>query len=330
MLVPYRFWRSLLRGDKVDSLLTETAALLGDKPWGVGILGFVPQELRDAQLEVIQRIKPPFALIAAGDHHRLVHWKMRGFGPICTPRHRPFLSYSSGMVRAGLYSRAENAGHVGPRSFGLWEQQITTLLDFGYDLSDVSVLFAGGIHDARSARCLTWLPRYRSRGASRGLDGDGVYLHGRVCSAGAVLESYQQDVLGCETTALLETAPGHATRCVENDYVRDFLAEQQRMTDEGCSKHDMWARLEQHLGRLRLASKGVRRNGDVLEEVDVETRQRQGMVMIGDAATLRTSVITMRELHRSVAIECSDVLREHHSSEDEAASVEASLLKSPL
>ncbi len=51
---------------EVRALLRETTALLGDRPWGVGILGFVPQDLRDAQLEVLREIRPPVALIAGG------------------------------------------------------------------------------------------------------------------------------------------------------------------------------------------------------------------------------------------------------------------------
>ncbi|MBO0729113.1 MAG: nitronate monooxygenase, partial [Acidimicrobiaceae bacterium] len=41
---------ALLRRDEVRVLLEETSALLGERPWGVGILGFVPPELREEQL----------------------------------------------------------------------------------------------------------------------------------------------------------------------------------------------------------------------------------------------------------------------------------------
>ncbi|MGH9268705.1 MAG: nitronate monooxygenase, partial [Acidimicrobiales bacterium] len=57
---------AVLRGPEVDDLLLKTSAALGERPWGVGILGFVPPELRAEQLEVIARHRPPFALIAGG------------------------------------------------------------------------------------------------------------------------------------------------------------------------------------------------------------------------------------------------------------------------
>jgi NAD(P)H-dependent flavin oxidoreductase YrpB (nitropropane dioxygenase family) len=57
---------ALMRKADVEPLLAETRALLGDKPWGVGILGFVPLELRQEQMEAIRAYRPPFALIAGG------------------------------------------------------------------------------------------------------------------------------------------------------------------------------------------------------------------------------------------------------------------------
>ena len=57
---------ALLPAREVRDLLTETAERLGDRPWGVGVLGFVPAELRAEQLEVVHEIAPPVALIAGG------------------------------------------------------------------------------------------------------------------------------------------------------------------------------------------------------------------------------------------------------------------------
>ncbi len=49
----------------------------------------------------------------------------------------------------------ECGGHVGPRSsFVLWEQAVAVVsdaIDKGLDASSVRLVFAGGIHDARSA-----------------------------------------------------------------------------------------------------------------------------------------------------------------------------------
>ncbi|ULT22656.1 hypothetical protein KUH03_25370 [Sphingobacterium sp. E70] len=57
---------SLLRGEKAKTLVMETKQLAGNKTWGVGILGFAPQELREEQTAYILEAKPPVVLIAGG------------------------------------------------------------------------------------------------------------------------------------------------------------------------------------------------------------------------------------------------------------------------
>jgi NAD(P)H-dependent flavin oxidoreductase YrpB (nitropropane dioxygenase family) len=44
---------ALMRSEQVRDLLAATAELLNDRPRGVGILGFVPAELREQQLKEI-------------------------------------------------------------------------------------------------------------------------------------------------------------------------------------------------------------------------------------------------------------------------------------
>ncbi len=55
---------AVMRKPQIQALLTQTKALLGDRPWGVGILGFIPLELRKEQLDVV------FERQAAVRHHR--------------------------------------------------------------------------------------------------------------------------------------------------------------------------------------------------------------------------------------------------------------------
>ncbi|MCW3020255.1 MAG: Phenolphthiocerol synthesis polyketide synthase type Pks15/1, partial [Solirubrobacterales bacterium] len=57
---------ALMRAGEAGTLLERTAELLGERSWGVGLLGFVPAELRAEQLDVVREHRPPFALIAGG------------------------------------------------------------------------------------------------------------------------------------------------------------------------------------------------------------------------------------------------------------------------
>src|SRR5208337_830677 len=57
---------ALLRQAECERLLEQTAALMGERPWGVGILAFVPQDLRAEQLKVVLKFRPRFAILAGG------------------------------------------------------------------------------------------------------------------------------------------------------------------------------------------------------------------------------------------------------------------------
>src|SRR4029077_2752768 len=47
---------ALFRKAEVEKLLAETKAKLGDRPWGVGVLGFVPPEIRQEQLDAVRAV----------------------------------------------------------------------------------------------------------------------------------------------------------------------------------------------------------------------------------------------------------------------------------
>ncbi len=117
---------ALLRKSELEPLLAQTAAQLGTLPWGVGILGFVPPELRQEQLEVVLRYKPPFALIAGGRPDQAQVLEAQG---IRTYLHVPspllLRSFLELGARRFIFEGRECGGHVGPRSsFVLWEAMV--------------------------------------------------------------------------------------------------------------------------------------------------------------------------------------------------------------
>ncbi len=214
-------------------------------------------------------------------------------------------------ARRFVFEGRECGGHVGPRaSFPLWESQIERLLAFDRP-EELEILLAGGIHDATSAAMAAAAAApLAARGAHIGvLMGTAYLFTEEAVAGGAITSRFQSVASGCERTVLLETSPGHATRCVETDYVRTFAERKAELQRAGADSKAMWADLEQlNLGRLRIASKGVERSGDDLVELDDATQAREGMFMIGQVATLRSGVTTIAELHHDVSAGSVDIL----------------------
>ena len=295
---------ALMRGREVRALLEATAERLGDRPWGVGILGFVPAELRAEQLGVLEDLRPSFAIIAGGRPAQARALEQHG---ITAYLHVPSPGLLELFLKEGarrfVFEGRECGGHVGPRSsFALWEAQLEVLRRFDRP-EELALVFAGGIHDGRSAAMVAAMGApLAARGAQLGvLMGTAYLFTEEIVSSGAVVPDYQATALACDRTVLLETAPGHATRCVETDYVVAFQAERARLEAEGLDGREVWARLEHlNLGRLRVASKGVERRGDELVDVDAAAQRRDGMYMIGQVAALRSKRTTVEALHREV------------------------------
>ncbi|HKR51096.1 MAG TPA: SDR family oxidoreductase [Pseudonocardiaceae bacterium] len=299
---------ALSSGEQARVLLEQTAALLGGRPWGVGILGFVPPEIREAQLAAVHQVRPPYALIAGGRPAQAVPLEAAG---IETFLHVPSPGLLDRFLAEGarrfVFEGRECGGHVGPRaSFPLWEIQVQRLLEYNdaHGCADrLQVLFAGGIHDECSAAMVATLAApLVQRGATIGvLMGTAYLFTQQAVTAGAIRPGFQQAAVACERTVLLETAPGHAARCADSPYVRTFTETQTRLMAADVPRDQMWAELERlNLGRLRIASKGLRRDGEALVEVDEQVQHLDGMVMLGDVATLRCATTTIEALHTQV------------------------------
>ena len=308
---------ALMRGPDVEELLNETAKRLGDRPWGVGILGFVPPELREEQLDVIRKSRPPFALIAGGRPDQARRLEQDGTATyLHVPSPGLLRMYLNDGARRFVFEGRECGGHVGPRtSFVLWDTMVDVLLNDlpkGVDPSTIHVLFAGAIHDGVSAAMVSSLAGPLSKKGFRiGVLVGSAYLYtNEAVASGAITEGFQRAAIDCEETILLESGPGHATRCVPSPFAEDFNREKHRLLQKALAPEQVRVRLEElNIGRLRIASKGVDRNPDYatdpkspkLVRVKPEDQWSQGMYMIGQVAALRGDVCSMPALHEQIS-----------------------------
>lgn len=295
---------ALLEPKRVESLLAETQLRLGARPWGVGLLGFAPPELFSAQLELVLRFKPSCALIAGGRPDQARALEESG---IPTWLHAPTPALARLYIEQGarrlVFEGRECGGHVGPLGgFALWEGVVATLLELPETiLRDLRILFAGGIHDERSTRAIEALGApLAARGTRIGLLIGTAYLLTReAVETGAITPVFQQAALACRETLTLATGPGHASRCAITPFVDTFKGTAQRLRAEGRDQTEISQALDHLcLGRLRLAAKGLMRQGHEIIAVDRQTQYQEGFFMIGQVAALRDEVVTMAELHR--------------------------------
>ncbi len=330
---------ALMRSTEAESLVKAAQTLLENKPWGVGILGFVPAELKAEQMAVLEKYKPPYVLIAGGRPDQAKHLEDIG---IKTYLHVPSPLLLDSFIEMGsrrfIFEGKECGGHVGPRSsFVLWDTMVERLLEnmSSRDASSYHVIFAGGIHDARSAAAVSALAApLAARGARIGVLMGTAYLFTQeVVNSGAIIKKFQEAAIDCDQTVLLETGPGHAIRCINSPYKNSFNQKRHNLASAGTSREEIREELElMNLGRLRLASKGLIRKDSLadldnssinskdkviaelredtnaqsnskpnnLEQASEQTQWQHGMYMIGQIASLHKKTMTISELHENV------------------------------
>ena len=302
---------ALTPGKDLRPLLAETSKRLGSLSWGVGLLGFVSPELREEQTRAILEVKPPFALIAGGRPDQAKFFEDAG---INTYLHVPSPHLLAQYLREGsrrfVLEGRECGGHVGPRSsLVLWEQAarvVTDAVDRGLPADEIHLLYAGGVHDARSAAFVSAMASPLSaRGVRVGvLVGTAYLFTEEAIASGAIVEGFQEEALRCETTVLLETGPGHVVRVCPSPFADRFERERQQLLAEGKTHDQVREALEAlNVGRLRVAAKGIDRLGGAgssLAAVSRGDQRERGLYMIGEAATLRDTSTTIAELHREI------------------------------
>ncbi|OEU78371.1 MAG: hypothetical protein BA865_04125, partial [Desulfobacterales bacterium S5133MH4] len=308
-----------MRGQEVDALLQETRDQLKDNPWGVGLLGFIPPDLYKEQLKIVSACHPPFALIAGGRPDQARALEQEG---ISTYLHVPspglLRMFLENGVRRFVFEGWEAGGHVGPRcGFVLWETMINVLLESiprNNPSKEYHVLFAGGIHDALSASMVAAMAApLAERGVCVGLQLGSAYLVTQeAVSTGAIVKVYQQEAIRCNQTILLETGPGHTTRCADTPYAKAFQREKQRLFKQGKSPDKIRNILEHMvMGRLRVASKGAIRHPEHGQDpkapkfvtLNEDEQRARGIYMVGQLAALRDQVCTIDALHHDIVVE---------------------------
>jgi len=194
---------AVMKGQPLTALLERTAELLGERSWGIGLLGFAPQELLDEQLAIAARFAPDFAIIAGGRPDQAVQLERAG---VPTFLHVPAANLIPTFLQEGarrfIFEGRECGGHIGPlSSFVLWSSIVDRLLaelaPCKVRADEIEIVFAGGIHDAISSAMLQVMTApLAAAGAKIGILMGSAYLFTKeIVASGSVVEQYQREVL---------------------------------------------------------------------------------------------------------------------------------------
>ena len=305
----------LMSGEDSRALFKATAALMAGRPWGIGVLAFAPRDIRDAQIAEILAIRPDTVIISGGRPDQAREFEDQGINAYL---HVPTAGLLERFLDAGsrrfVFEGRECGGHVGRfGSLRLWEELGDVLLDqvSAEDAEDVHVLFAGGIHDKRSASgAAVMAAPLAARGMRTGVLMGSAYLMTReAVESGALVAECQQVIAGCTETALLESRPGHVYRVAKTPMAEQFERLRSRLISEGVSGDQLGDELDLFgLGRSRIATKGEQRDDKgTWHRVAEPTQRQEGMYMVGEIAACCNRATSMSELHESVALGSEDV-----------------------
>ena len=310
---------ALLKGKSLKKLLEETTKALGDNSWGIGLLGFAPQALLDEQLALAKKYQPRFAIIAGGRPDQAEKFEKAGIlSFLHVPSARLIPLFLQEGARRFIFEGRECGGHIGPLSgFVLWSTIVDCLLsELGNGKvagADIQVLFAGGIHDAVSSAIVQVLAApLVNKGVKIGvLMGSGYLFTKEIVSTGAIVPTFQKEVIECEHTVNLESGTGHASCCSYTPFARSFFHKRRELYEKNVPVDEIRKILDDLImGRLRIAAKGCGRVGDKdrLTEFDESYQQREGMYMLGQLATLRSGITDIATLHREVTADANTLL----------------------
>ena len=179
--------------------------------FGVGLIGLeVNRHCYEAHMEVMAENPPPFAILAAGgpDLAGLIE-KM---GTVCY-LHCPSPAVPAEGLKAGLrhfvFEGCESGGHIGTLgSLDLWNANLHELdkaADDGLNLSEVTILFAGGIATGRAAAFIAGMVGdLTAKGLKVGLQMGTAYLSTEeAVSTCAITPSYRNLTIDSERTVII-------------------------------------------------------------------------------------------------------------------------------
>jgi acyl transferase domain-containing protein/NAD(P)H-dependent flavin oxidoreductase YrpB (nitropropane dioxygenase family)/NAD(P)-dependent dehydrogenase (short-subunit alcohol dehydrogenase family)/4'-phosphopantetheinyl transferase EntD len=277
---------------RIRELLAEARAVLGDAPFGAGIIGFLPLEGADNAVLGDDTARPAFVTIAGGtpaQARRLEEAGIRAY--LHAPSQATIRDLLDRGVKGMILEGHEAGGHVGNLgSLILWELAVEEILAGPAEaISGLRVLFAGGIMNSRSSLGVAVIAAaLAERGVGVGLQAGTAYLMTEdAVACGAVSRQYQQELLAGATTVLTGTTVNLPNRWLDSPAVRRMLLEERELAGHEMPLRDRKRQVEA-LGAARLSAALGRADG------------AEGAFVCGQGIAVQEECWSIEELHEAL------------------------------
>ncbi|MBT7261655.1 MAG: polyketide synthase, partial [Desulfobacula sp.] len=271
----------------------------------VGIEAFNPMVKK--HLDMVKKYKVPYALFAGGNPSQVAELEKAGTK---TYLHTPSVSMMENALKSGckrfIFEGGEAGGHVGSlSSMVLWEVAITTLMNKNYDLSDVYLVFAGGISTRFASFFISGLTSFlASKGAKIGIQVGTAYLFAdEIVETKSIKSQYRDIIIHENQTMVIGKSLGLASRTAPTRFARLMLeTEAQMIKNKDSLEKRKRAFEKKNIGSLLIGAKGFlpdfeNPGSDNYTWFEDEEHKEKGNFLVGDSLAFFDRAVTIKQIH---------------------------------
>ncbi len=288
----------LMDGKTLDEKFGRMSEIMGDRPYAVNVITLSENPYRDIQLAWIKKVKPRFAVIAAGEPSHAAALREEGVEAIYIAPSEELVSLAlDAGIRYVICEGHEAGGHVGQHSTLTLAQTIVDLKERNPSLFEGRrIILAGGICNRETAFIAAML------GADAVQMGTSYLTTAEMVETGALTKLYQRMILESAPEGTIVTGEGTGLRVRSLKTAKiEAICTLEREFAAGSEDESSFRNKIEALsaGSLFTAARGMDRPGGTA--LDESTCLDQGQFMSGACAGTLTKICTIQELHRELA-----------------------------
>ncbi|MCD4741812.1 MAG: nitronate monooxygenase, partial [Desulfobacteraceae bacterium] len=296
-----------LPSDLADNMLKDGAENLSRFGAGlVGIEAFNPDV--DSHIQMVKDYKVPFALFAGGIPSQIIDLEDAGTK---TYLHAPSVPMLKNGIKSGctrfIFEGGEAGGHVGAlSSLVLWEiAAFHVIEEEEYDLSTLSLIFAGGISTCYAAFFISGFSSFlAAKGAKIGIQVGTAYLFTQeILETKSLKSQYQQIISEADETIVVGETVGLLSRTVPTGFAKMMLKTEQDMIKSNESLENRKRIFEKkNIGSLLIGAKGFLPDFKNPGEenyiyFEAEEHKEKGNFLVGDSLAFFNGQLTIPDIH---------------------------------